>query len=62
MTTFDFWVCDACHRMFSTNYKQTQVSVEQRSERVYGTDITYRLVEKLIICESCYRTWSGQKQ
>lgn len=54
-TRFDFWVCDNCHRVYRAKTPQTQVKVEQRTERIYGTDQVYRPVEALVICPSCHK-------
>jgi len=59
---FMFWTCDGCRRMFPASHKQTEVKVQQRSERIYGTDIMHRPVDTLAVCQSCYRTWMGEKK
>ena len=51
---FDFWVCDNCHRYYRAGAPRERVRIEQRTERIYGTDQVHRPVEELTICAECY--------
>jgi hypothetical protein len=57
---FDFWVCDECHHIFSLDIEQVPVRIQQRTERLYGTDILSRPVERLIVCPGDYHRFGGK--
>lgn len=51
--SYEYWACDKCGRYYPVEVGHYTVTIQQRTERIWGTETTHRPIETLIICPTC---------
>jgi hypothetical protein len=57
----DFWRCDNCDTLYPPSANKWPVRIEQRTERIYGTEASHRPVEQLTFCQRCVERLRAQR-